>query len=254
MINIPFIGRLTAGGAATLVAVALAGSAFAQTPATKPAPAKPAAQAPAAQAPAGAPAQGAPAEEPKFSASPWQKICQEIPESKKQVCVLSQVLGVENQAIAKVDLIEVKDEARRRLTIAVPLGMRLQPGMRITLDKDPVAVPFVICQPMPGGGATCIGEAEINADFIGKMKKANAIYLQMMNGQGRTLSLPISNADFTKVYDGPGVDAKVAMEQERKRMEEAEAAKKAQDEQGKAALLKKGQELERAKAQGTAPK
>ncbi|MFG1349212.1 invasion associated locus B family protein [Xanthobacter autotrophicus] len=255
-----FNARLTAGVAATLFAVAFAGPAFSQTqpaqpaPAAKPAPkpaapaAKPAAPAPAAQAPAG----GAPQAEAdvKFSASPWQKICQEIPERKKQVCVLTQVLGVENQAIAKVDIVEMQDEPKKRINISVPLGMRLQPGLRITLDKDPVNVPFVLCQPIQGGGATCIGDLEVDGSFIAKFRKANAVYLQMVNGTGRTLSLPISTADFGKAYDGPGMDAKVAMEQERKRMEDARAAAQQQEEQGKAALLKKGQELERAKAQG----
>lgn len=262
-----FNARLTAGVAATLLAVAFAGPAFSQTPPAQPAPAaKPAAKpaapvakpaAPAAQAPAAAPQQGqaAPGQpqgeaDVKFSASPWQKICQEIPERKKQVCVLTQVLGVENQAIAKVDIVEMQDEPKKRINISVPLGMRLQPGLRITLDKDPVNIPFVLCQPIQGGGATCIGDLEVDGSFIAKFRKANAVYLQMVNGTGRTLSLPISNADFGKAYDGPGMDAKVAMEQERKRMEEARAAAQQQEEQGKAALLKKGQELERAKAQG----
>jgi invasion protein IalB len=236
------IARLTAGVAATLFTVALAGPAFSQAQ-----PAKPAAQAqPAKPAQGGAPAEP----EVKFSASPWQKICQENPENKKQVCVLTQILGVESQAIAKIDIVEMKDEPKKRLNVSVPLGMRLQPGMRITLDKHPIAVPFVICNPIQGGGATCIGDVEIDASFIAKLKKANAVYLQMVNGVGRTLSLPISNADFGKAYDSPGVDAKVAMEQERKRMEEARAKAMAQEEQNKAALLKKGQELEKANAQG----
>lgn len=233
------IAQLAAGVAATLFSVALAGPAFSQAQ-----PAKPAAQAQPAK-----PAQGggAPAEaDVKFSASPWQKICQENPENKKQVCVLTQILGVESQAIAKLDLIEMKDEPKKRLNVSVPLGMRLQPGLRLTLDKDPVSIPFVICQPIQGGGATCIGDVEVDAGFIAKLKKANAVYLQMVNGVGRTLSLPVSNADFGKAYDSPGVDAKVAMEQEKKRLEEARAKQQAQEEQNKAALLKKGQELEKA--------
>lgn len=263
------IMRLTASVAVTLLTVAFAGPAFSQAQAPAPAqpqarpaaPAAPAARpaqnaapaakpaAPAAGAPAPAAAGAAPPAEQdvKFSASPWQKICQEVPERKKQVCVLTQVLGVENQAIAKVDIVEMQDEPKKRINISVPLGMRLQPGLRITLDKDPVNIPFVLCQPIQGGGATCIGDLEVDGTFVAKFRKANAVYLQMVNGTGRTLSLPISNADFGKAYDSPGVDAKVAMEQERKRVEEARAAQQQQEEQSKAALLKKGQELERAK-------
>ncbi|MFG1295842.1 invasion associated locus B family protein [Xanthobacter variabilis] len=238
------IARLSAGVAATLFTVALAGPAFSQAQ-----PAKPAAQAQQGK-PAQGGTQGGAEPEVKFSASPWQKICQENPENKKQVCVLTQILGVESQAIAKIDIVEMKDEAKKRLNVSVPLGMRLQPGMRITLDKEPVSIPFVICNPIQGGGATCIGDVEVDASFIAKLKKANAVYLQMVNGVGRTLSLPISNADFGKTYDSPGVDAKVAMEQERKRLEEARAKAQAQEEQNKAALLKKGQELEKAGTSG----
>lgn len=248
MTKIHSIARLTAGVAATLFSVALAGPAFSQAQ-----PAKPAAPAQAAQpGQAGAGAPGG--EDAKFSASPWQKICMDIPENKKQACVITQILGVENNAIAKIDIVEQKDEPKKHLQVSVPLGMRLQPGLRITLDKDPVSIPFVICNPMQGGGATCIGDVEVDASFIAKLKKANAVYLQMVNGMGRTLSLPISNADFGKAYDSPGVDAKVAMEQERKRMEEAQAKAMAQQEQNKAALLKKGQELEKANAQGATGK
>lgn len=232
MIKTHTIAQLKLGLVASLFSVALAGPAFSQS---TPAPA------------AGKPAPAAGEEEKvNFSASPWQKICQENPQNNKKVCVLSQILGVENQAIAKVDLVEMEGEAKKRLNVSVPLGMRLQPGMRITLDKDPVAIPFVICQPIQGGGATCLGDVEVGADFVAKLKKANAVYLQMVNGPGRTLSLPISNSDFGKAYDSPGVDAKVAMEQEKKRMEEAQAKQQQLEEQNKAALLKKGQELERA--------
>lgn len=230
------IARLTAGLAASLFTVALAGPAFSQS-------AKPAAP---AQAQQGKPAQGAAEPEVKFAASPWQKICQEVPQNKKQVCVLTQIIGVENQAIAKLDIVEMQGEPKKRLQVTVPLGMRLQPGMRLTLDKDPVSVPFAICQPLQGGGAMCVGDTEVDASFIAKLKKANAVYLQMVNGVGRTLSLPVSNADFGKAYDGPGMDAKEAQELQKKQFEEARAKQQALEEQGKAALLKKGQELEKA--------
>lgn len=265
MTTTPSFARITAGVAATLFTVALAVPALAQTqpPApqpAKPAPAKPAApaaqakpgQAPAAaqQAPGqGAPgAPGAPAAEPKFAASPWQKICQEVPEKKKQLCVLTQILGVENQAVANVDIVEMQDDPKKTIRVTVPLGMRLQPGMRITLDKDTVSIPFVVCAPMPGGGGACIGEQEITSDFITKFRKANAIYLQMLHASGRTINQPMSNSDFGKAYDGPGKDAKVAMEEERKRQQDAAAADQARKAQDEAALLKRGQQLEQERA------
>lgn len=245
MSKTPSFARISAGIAATLLSLSLAAPALAQS--AKPAP-KPAAQAAPAQG-QGAPQQGQGAEaEPKFAASPWQKICQEVPEQKKKLCVLTQILGVENQAVANVELVELEGEAKKTMRVTVPLGMRLVPGMRLTLDKDTVSIPFVICAPMPGGGGACIGEQEIDAAFVTKFRKANAIYLQMQHGSGRIISQPMSNADFAKVYDGPGKDAKVAMEEERKRRADAEAADQARKAQDEAALRKRGQQMEQERA------
>lgn len=263
------IARLTAGVAATLLTVAFAGPAFSQAqPAApaKPAPAKPAA--PAAPAKPAAPAAAAPArpaapaadggapQEQTFFNSPWEKICQEMtdekdPKVKKKACQITQVVGVNNQPLAQVVLSGLEGEPRKGLNISVPLGFLLQPGMRVVFDGQPTPVPFVACVAVPNVGPLCTAQIAVDADFVNKMKAAKSVYLEARNVANREVKLPISNTDFAKVFDGPGMDVKVAAEIQRKRMEEARAAQQQQEEQSKAALLKKGQELEqRAKGQG----
>lgn len=255
------ITRLTAGIAATLLTVALAGPAFSQAqpapaqPApAKPAPAKPAPKpaAPAAAAPAparpGAPDASAPPEQTFFN-SPWEKICQEMvdekdPKNKKKACQTTQVLGVNDQPIAQVVISGLEGEPNKGLNISVPLGFMIQPGLRIVFDDTPVAVPFVACVSVPNVGPLCSAQIVVGADFVAKMKSAKSVRLEAKNVAQREIRLPISNTDFAKVFDGAGMDVKVAAELQRKRIEEARAAQQQQEEQSKAALLKKGQELE----------
>lgn len=259
------IARLSAGVAATFLAVALAGPAFSQAqpaaPAAKPAPAKPAAPAaapakPAAPAAAAPAAPGAPAQpEQTFFNSPWEKICQEAqdekdPSKKRKACQMTQIIGVNDQPLAQVVLSGLEGEPKKGLNISVPLGFLLQPGMRVVFDGQPVAVPFVACISVPNVGPLCSAQIAVEADFVTKMKTAKSVHIEARNIANREVKLPISNADFAKVFDGPGMDVKVAAELQRKRMEEARAAAQQQEEQSKAALLKKGQELEqRAKGQ-----
>ncbi|QRG05232.1 invasion associated locus B family protein [Xanthobacter dioxanivorans] len=237
------IAQLSAGIAATLLAVAFAGPAFsqaqpAQAPAAKPAPAKPPAAATARPpaAPAGAPAApggGAPgqAADAGVTSTPWQKVCNDIPDDKdpskkRRGCALASVIIVNNQPYAQIQLSGIEGAAERSLEIFVPQGFMLQPGMRMMFDTQAVALPYTICTVQ--SGPICISQTIVNAEFISKMKSAKSVFLEMRNPQQRDVRLPISNADFGKVYDGPGMDAAVAQELQRKRMEAAQAAQASQ--------------------------
>ncbi|MFG1344567.1 invasion associated locus B family protein [Xanthobacter autotrophicus DSM 431] len=264
------IAQLSAGVAAALLAVAFAGPALSQTPpattapAAKPAPAKPAA-APAAKpaAPAAAPAaQAAPGALPQgqgeqltFASSPWQKVCQEIADEKdpgkpkKKACFTATIITVNGQPFAQMQLSGIEGEPNKGLEIFVPQGFLLQPGMRINFDTSPVALPFSVCTVAPNLGPICVAQTVVNADFINKLKTSKSVSLEMRNPQ-REVKIPVGNADFAKTFDGPGMDAAVAAEMQRKRVEEAKAAQQKKEQEATAALLKKGQELEKAKQNG----
>jgi invasion protein IalB len=219
--------------AASLLAVALTGSALAQTP---PAPAKPAAapkpaappkpaQAQPAQQPAQPPQQAAaePAP-PQLMYSPWLKVCGKGQETNnKEVCVVTKDGRLENgMPVAIVQLFEPEGDAKV-LRVTVPLGMQLQHGTRMMIDQGaPAQQPYKICFPVG-----CVSDYPVTDDMIAKMKKGQTITLQAINMQGTPISLPMPLADFAKAYDGPPTDPKVVEEQQRKLQEELQ--KKAEE-------------------------
>lgn len=236
-------GRMAAILLATTLAFALAPSAFAQTPPAKPAEKKPAAKpaakpAPAAPAPAanGAPA-GQAAQAPNLMYSPWIKICNKGQEANaKTVCVTAKDGRLENgMPVTAVALIEPEGETRKLLRITVPLGMQLQHGTRMIIDKEaPVTAPYFMC--FPNG---CMADYEATADMITKLKKGQTLTVQAINMQGQPISLPLPLADFAKAHDGAPTDPKVFEEQQRKLQEElqkkAEEARKKLEAQQPAA-------------------
>lgn len=237
-----------AGLILALSAAAFAAPAAAQTakPAQKPAQAAPAQQAPAQPAPG----QQAAQQEVPLVTTPWTKVCQMIPEQKKEACVISQSVQMETgQFLVSVEISEMKDEPRKALRVFVPLGMRLQPGMRLTIDQQPTAVPYSICIPVQGG--VCVGEAEVNAELIGKLKKGQAVYIQALNATGRPFNIPLSMKDFAKAYDGPASDPNVVA-QERQKL--AEGLQKKAEERARAAAAAQGGAAPAAAPAAAAPK
>lgn len=241
------IAPLPAAVAAALLAVAFAGPAYSQAQ-PKPAPAKPAT---GAQAPA-APAQPAPQQaDAGVTTTPWQKVCGDAPDEKdptkkRRACFVSAVVAVNNQPFAQIQLKGLEGAAERSLELFVPQGFLLQPGMRMVFDGQSVPLPYTICMASQQSGSICISQTIVNAEFINRMKSAKAVTLELRNPQ-RDVRLPVANAEFGKVFDGPGMDAAVAEELNRKRMEAAQAASKKDPEQQKkdqdtaAALMKWGQ-------------
>jgi len=237
-----------------------AGPALAQAPAQAPATAAPRPATPAAPKPAtpaapkpAAPAAAAPAPIPGADPQagpvlaavqiPWVKMCfnvpvdQAKPEVTKQMCLISQETRAENgQFLASAQVREIEGDPKKSLIIAVPPGMMLQPGIRVVLDNgQPQNLRYEVCFPN-----ACVAQMEINAEFVGRMKKAQQVNIQVVAAGGRMITLSMALADFGKVYDGPGTDPKEYEAQQKKLGEELqrraeEARKKLEAQQGGAA-------------------
>jgi len=227
---------LTAAAAAMGLAAALAmgGTALAQTPPPAKPPAKPAPKAPA-KPPAPAPAPqaqptppGAPQQQqeaaPQLMYSPWMKVCGQGQDTgNKKVCVITKDGRLENgMPVAIVQLFEPEGQAKV-LRVTVPLGMQLQHGTRVIIDQGaPVNEPYKICFPIG-----CMSDYPITDEMIATMKKGKMLTVQAINMQGTPISLPLPLGDFAKAYDGPATDPKAFEEQQRKLQEELQ--KKADD-------------------------
>ena len=65
-----------------------------------------------------------------------------------------------------------------------------------------------------------MADFEVNADFVGKLKKAQNITLQGINLPGQAASYPIPLAEFAKANEGPATDPKKFEEDQKKLQEE----------------------------------
>jgi invasion protein IalB len=145
-------------------------------------------------------------------ATKWTKICQNNEQTKKETCVVTQNLHAETgQMLAAVTVIEEKG-AQKIFRVAVPLGMMLEPGLRVVVDQNaPLEAKYAIC--VPDG---CFADLQINDDFVGGLKKGKALIVQTINHVGRTVNITFPLTDFGKSYDGPAIDPKEIQAQKQK--------------------------------------
>ncbi len=156
--------------------------------------------------------------------SPWTKICNKDPQVNKEVCLTAQDIRAETgQFLASVAVREVEGDPKKQFIVAVPPGMQLQPGMRVVIDQNqPLPARYTICFPN-----ACYGDMDIDAAFVGTMKKGQALTVQTINQVGRTVNFTLVLKDFAKSYDGAPVDPKV-LEAQRQKLQD-ELQKKAEE-------------------------
>ena len=204
-----------------------------QPPARQPAAKQPAAKQPAAKQPAPAPQQPAQApgqpQQPQqlpVTYSPWTKFCgkdQNNP-AAKEVCLTVKEARLETgQFLAGAALIEQQGEEKKLFRITLPLGMQLPQGTRLIVDQDqPLTGRYVVC--LPNG---CMADFEVDAAFVGKLKKGQQLMLQGINLPGQAASYPLPLQDFAKANEGPPTDPK-KFEEDQKKLQE-ELARKAEE-------------------------
>jgi invasion protein IalB len=188
-----------------------------QTPAAKQ-------QQPAQQQPAEQQA-AAPAEQPPIVYSPWTKFCgKDNNPQAKEVCLTVKEARLETgQFLAGAALIEQQGDEKKLFRITLPLGMQIPQGTRMLLDKEqPMQGRYIVC--LPNG---CMADFDVNAEFVGKLKKGQQIVLQGINLPGQAASYMLPLTDFAKANEGPATDPKKFEEDQKKLQEELQ--KKAEE-------------------------
>ena len=137
--------------------------------------------------------------------NPWYKICEVNKETKKEICVLNiQVFNPEQQPIAQVRIIEQKGAARKLLSIVMPPGLLIQPGMRIQIDKSNIGTAkFQVCTPQ-----ACVAEASLGSKFIGSLKRGNEMNIVGIDQARKQAGFKVTLTGFTAAYDGDPIDPK----------------------------------------------
>ena len=184
-------------------------------------PQQPAQQGTPADPQAGQQAQG---EQPPVVYSPWTKFCGKDNAQAKEVCLTVKEARLETgQFLAGAALIEQAGEEKKLFRITLPLGMQLPQGTRMLLDKEqPLRGRYIVC--LPNG---CMADFDVNAEFVGKLKKGQQLVLQGINLPGQAASYMLPLAEFAKANEGPPTDPKKFEEDQKKLQEELQ--KKAEE-------------------------
>ena len=120
------------------------------------------------------------------------------------------------QFLAGAALIEQQGEEKKLFRVTLPLGMQLPQGTRMLLDKEqPLQGRYIVC--LPNG---CMADFDVDADFVGKLKKGQQLVLQGINLPGQAASYMLPLAEFAKANEGPPTDPKKFEEDQKKLQEE----------------------------------
>ncbi|TYC53853.1 invasion associated locus B family protein [Rhodobacterales bacterium] len=131
--------------------------------------------------------------------SPWTKACNTNKNTQKEICFISIELRTNTgQFLSNIAIQEVEGEARKKLLVAVPTGVLIQPGLRIQIDDGkPLQAKYSICAPN-----ACYAELAIDDSFINSMKQGGEMRVAPYNQQAKEIVFKMTLIGFTKVYDG----------------------------------------------------
>jgi invasion protein IalB len=134
--------------------------------------------------------------------SPWTKLCRRGQDTK-QVCFTSKAGRLRNGIVAVTAvLMEQEDRPKKILRVTLPLGMSIQPGTRVIVDRGrPMTGAYVICF-----ASGCIADYEASEELIDTLKKGQDLVVEGVRGTGRAVSLVLPLADFAKAFEGPPTD------------------------------------------------
>ncbi len=161
--------------------------------------------------------------------SPWTKICGKDQGNGKEVCYTTRDFGqaADQPPTLAVAIYQVAGEDRRMARFLLPVGLLLQPGVRLNLEKgDPIAGKFAIC--FPNG---CFAEVQLDGAAISAMKKTTVASVVVKNQANIEVTFNIPMKEFAAAFDGPAVDPKLLEQQNQDLQKQLEEKARKQREQ-----------------------
>jgi invasion protein IalB len=136
----------------------------------------------------------------------WTKSCPTT--DTKYICITEKRAHRRDGAFAAaVQLIESENEPKHIFRVILPLGTQIAPGTRLIIDQDsPANARYVNCL------ADCIADHEINADMIGKLKRAKQLAVQGIRSSGHPFSVVFPLTDFGRAHDRLSIDTRIFAE------------------------------------------
>ncbi|MGX1097878.1 invasion associated locus B family protein [Amorphus sp. MBR-141] len=172
----------------------------------------------------------------------WVKVCNTDPNTNKEVCLITQEIRTDSgQFLASVAIREISGEERKVLLSAVPVGMLIQPGLRVQIDGGKQAqARYSICFPN-----ACYAEMVVDAAFVTQLKAGGTLKLTTLNQQAKPVNFDVTLKGFTSAYDGAALDPQALRQQQEQLQDELnrkaqEARQRLIDEQKKASEAAEG--------------
>lgn len=140
----------------------------------------------------------------------WNKFCNPDPVTQEEGCVVVfrayQETAEGVRMIGQVSLsFLISDPSQIVLSITVPIGVLLGPGIQLSVDEgEPAGTAYTICDPQ-----YCYAESQVEPSFINRLKGGGELIVSFLvpdfeNGGAQQLDLPVTLIGFTAAYDGPG--------------------------------------------------
>jgi invasion protein IalB len=133
--------------------------------------------------------------------SDWEKVCfKGIQGADAKLVCRTTISGKwdTGQIALRLDLIEREEAPAARLQAFILPGFFLQPGIKLTVDKDSsMQIPYTIC--LANG---CVAATVVEASFVHAMESGRALSLDAVNTNVMSViaSLPLDN--FARAHQG----------------------------------------------------
>lgn len=155
--------------------------------------------------PFAAPANSEEARTPELIYSPWTKMCID------GACFVGTAVSSECGPVAGAVLVEKAGEAQKTLRVTLPARVSLERGVRIIVDQGrPVARPYVDCYP-----TGCMADYEGGAELVDWLKEGHTLFIEGVDAANSPINHSLPLLGFAEAYDGPRIELKTRVQEER---------------------------------------
>ena len=131
--------------------------------------------------------------------SDWRKLCFEDTLGKTVCRTTTSGSWDTGQTAVRIDLVERKGDSATRMQIFLPVGLYLQPGVKVTIDEEAaVHIPYNWCLTN-----TCVAGNLLAPRLVRAMESGRKLTLEVVDSNLLTIATAVSLDQFAAAHKGP---------------------------------------------------
>ena len=131
--------------------------------------------------------------------SAWRKLCFEDTLGKTVCRTTTSGSWDTGQTAVRIDLVERKGDNATRMQIFLPVGLYLQPGVKVTIDEEAaVHIPYSWCLTN-----TCVAGNLLAPRLVHAMESGRKLTLKVVDSNLLTIATAVSLDQFAAAHRGP---------------------------------------------------